>query len=264
LALAEKRSHVDDVDIDQVNAFRQRVQAEGRAELHGLVDEAAKLNARLVALKAEQAASGQTIEGLPKNGPKDLFDAYNVEFTELSQLENAPALTDSDLENARAFTQKVQAEKYEDFQRLAIRAADLAGRLVARKASLERKAQVDTLTAQRAQYKKAADSAKGLKTAAAWCYWTGVGGAGIAGIAALTGYIIAVSPGYANATTVTDATSWGYWLMGCDLAFWGAIVIGGLSGLTGLTLDLFSPNPKPLAEAISRLDEQIEALGGAQ
>jgi hypothetical protein len=262
------RTELDDLDINQVGAFQQRVQSEGRPELQGLLDEAGKLKGRLVMLKARQDALAVASGSASMQGPRDVYDAYSAEYAQLSELEKAATLTDANVEKVNSFTLEALAQPFDDFQQLAVEARGLSDRLLTRKASLEQKASLDSLVVQRDakrdEYTKAVKSAAGLKNAARWGYWIGVGAATLSVVPAVTGYVVALNPAYANAATMSDATDRGQWLTCGDAAVSSCLFAGILSALTGPVLEVSAPNTRQLDDAIRQLDEKIAALAGTQ
>jgi hypothetical protein len=131
LALAEKRSYVDQIDIDQVAAFAQRVKGEGRSELQPLIAKAEELRARLASMKTQPVPTTQgTGVALTAKGPEQLYSSYAAELATLAALEKSDSLTQGDIDRVSIFTLKAQAQPYQDFRDLASRSASLESKLV--------------------------------------------------------------------------------------------------------------------------------------
>jgi hypothetical protein len=133
LALAEKRSFVDKVDIDQVAVFKRRVQDEGRTELQPLIQKADELQARLASIMERQAAAGVTPAPaggqMPAQGPKQLYAAYSSEYETLAAKLQSTSLKQEDVDKAADLSLKALAQQYQDFQALATKAGDLQEKL---------------------------------------------------------------------------------------------------------------------------------------
>jgi hypothetical protein len=268
LALAEKRSFVDQVDIDQVSAFKRRVQDEARAELQPLVQKAEDLQARLAVIMKKQA-SAAPVAGpgvMPAHGPKELYASYSTEYEGLAALERNPALKQVDIDNVGAFSLKSLAQPYQDFQDLGSRAGDLKGKLVLVLAMQVRKAELDGLVAKRGTAKSSYDKAVSDNRT-----WTILGfsslGVGTAMIIA-SGVIYflgsQIQTAYNNATTMQDATTLHAQQTTYIYAFWYTLAPGAIVEAFGAVCLLARPNPAPLRQAIERLDKQIESFGGTQ
>jgi hypothetical protein len=271
LALAEKRSHIEDVDIDQVSAFGQRVQEEQRSELQGLLDDAQNLKGRLVSLKAKQAATPAQTQvtgtAMPKKGPAELYTAYSAELDGYEELEKTASLAVADLEKVSAFKLKALAQPYEDFQELGARAGTLHERLVAAKARLDQKTRLDGLVAERevkrAAYKKTADDASFRITLGNWGFGISAASLLTSALGLAAGFIIAATPAYTGATTIVDATTYGNWITACDWVVFSGLGLGAGAALLGC-IRFTATDPAPLADAVKHLDQQISELGGAQ
>jgi hypothetical protein len=267
LALTEKRSYVDQLDIDQVAAFQKSVTDEGRSELQPLLDRAEELKARLASVLARQASPAQGAgTAMPAQGPKELYLAYSTEYSGFSSLEKGAALTQGDMDKVAAFVLKALAQPYEDFQELGKQAGELKAKLVVLKAAQDRKTQFDTLVAKQAEttkkYKNAVATGKTMSTIGWWCIVPG--SACVITSAVFIVLAAYVAPQYYAATTMKDATTLGYQLYNDQTA-------GITTGAVGLVLDglgaLFftgRPNPKPLQEAIDRLDQEIASYGDSK
>jgi hypothetical protein len=263
LALAEKRSYVDQVDIDQVAAFKRRVQDEGRGELQPLLQQADELQARLASFKARQAAAvvapaaGGT--AMPAKGPAELYAVYSVEYQGYAALQNSSALKQEDIDKVGAFTLKALAQPYQDFQ-------DLGGQAGALKEKLKTKLAWDTVTAKQVQTRRAYDKAVSDNKLFTIMGWTSLG----IGTACLIGTGVSYALGsnalnsYNNASTMKDAASLNDNLMTYTYAFFITLVSGVAFDALGGTFFLARPNPKPMREAVDRLDAEIAAMGGAK
>lgn len=263
LSLVEKRSYVDQLDVDQVAAFQKSITDEARPELQPLFDRAEELKTRLTSVLARQASAAQGEGTMPAQGPKELYLAYSTELSGYSNLEKSTALTQNDMDKVAAFVLKALAQPYEDFQELGKQADDLKARLVVLKAAQDRKAQYDTLVQQKAaaakNYKDAVTKGKFLSTMGWWFVVPGGLSLVTSGVFLVLG--LNVAPQYYAATTMKDATTLGGQLKlyqeTMDLAAGLGLGLGGLGSLFLAT----RPNPKPLQEAIDRLDQQIASFG---
>jgi hypothetical protein len=271
LALAEKRSVVDQIDIDQVAAFKRRVQDENRTELQPVVKQADDLQVRLVSLMARQAAAAAAVvqpstggTTMAASGPKELFTAYSSEYQGFVALQKSTTFKQEDIDRLADFRLKALAQPYQDFQDLAAQANALKDTLTKKLAEntvlAQRKLAYDTVVAKRDAAKKSYDTAVTTNKTASIIGWSGLGLATAAGVTSGVLFALAMSANQTAlaATTMKDATLLGEPVTALgNASLYTGIGASIASGLGVLFLAL-KPNTKPLKDAVDHLDKEID------